>query len=348
MILSINLNYHPSAEDVRARNGRQLALHERALAETRARFGRKVFVRGVVEVSNYCRQNCHYCGMRRDNRSLDRARAETDRIADLLINHRPQSITDLNIQAGEDPVAVREVVLPLLRILRRETSLGLSVCLGTLHYPLYEELKAAGASVYVIKFETADPHDYRQWQAPGNLDERLHHIRWLAASGWVVSSGFIAGFPGDTEADLLLNCQCAASLPLRGCSVSPFVPGEQTPLGDACAGDVELTLNCMAILRLMRNDWIIPAVSALNSGSTTGGYQRGLRAGANLVTINLTPRDLQEDYVIYKRDRFIMNEERVLRAIDAEGLTVSGEPLQNLFGTRSADPESAERALQPN
>ncbi len=348
MIPSLNLNYHPSAEDVRARNGTQVALHERAGEATKVLFGRKVFVRGVVEVSNYCRQNCHYCGMRRDNRSLDRARAETDRIADLLIHHRPSSITDINIQAGEDPVAVREVVLPLLRILARETSLGLSVCLGTLDYRLYEELKAAGASIYVIKFETADPHDYRHLQAPGDLDERLQHIRWLAASGWAVSSGFIAGFPGDTEVDLLQNCQCAARLPLRGCSVSPFVPGEQTPLGDASAGDVESALNCMAILRLMRNDWVIPAVSALNSGCNTDGYQRGLRAGANLVTINLTPHDLREDYVIYKRDRFIMNEERVLRAIEAEGLSASSEPLKSLYMTRPDLKQGEERAILPN
>src|SRR5436190_16783718 len=88
------------------------ALHEKAAEAARARFGKRIFVRAVVEISNICRQNCHYCGMRRSNRSLKRFRAQHEQLADLLINYRPPSVTDINIQAGEDPVAVREVALP--------------------------------------------------------------------------------------------------------------------------------------------------------------------------------------------------------------------------------------------
>jgi biotin synthase len=322
------MQFLPTTTDLTARDGRQTALHEQARAATFARFGRRVFVRGVVEVSNVCRENCAYCGMRRDNRTLARARANYEDMAQHLIQDRPAAMTDVNIQTGEDPVAAREVVLPLVQTLRRHTNLGISVCLGTLDYDIYAELKAAGASVYILKFETADNHNYLRNQAPGNLSERVDHIRWLAANGWKVSSGFIVGLPGE-GAVAMQNCRLAGELPLHGCSVSPFVPGEQTPLAAAAPGDVETTLNCMAVLRLMRFDWVIPAVSALNLAQTNTGYRRGLRAGANMVTINLTPRDLQRDYVIYRRDRFIMNEERVLTAIAAEGLVPSP---QSLFG----------------
>ena len=140
-------------------------------------------MRAVVEVSNYCRENCHYCGMRRDNRTLTRYRARHDMLAELLIRHRPASVTDVNIQSGEDPIAIREVVLPLIRTLRRETPLGISVCLGTLTPALYGELQSAGASIYIMKFECADPLNYEQLEAPGTLDERVSHIRMLAASG---------------------------------------------------------------------------------------------------------------------------------------------------------------------
>jgi biotin synthase len=116
--------------------------------------------------------------------------------------------------------------------------------------------------------------------------------------------------------------QLAGSLPIHGCSVSPFVPGEDTPLGLAPAHDANLALNCMAAMRLMRPDWVIPAVSALNLAEHDG-YARGLAAGANLVTINMTPSDLREDYLIYKRDRFIITEERALASIDAAGLVPS-------------------------
>src|SRR5471032_369592 len=96
-------------------DGAQQAFHAQAAAARDATFGPRVFVRGVVEVSNYCRQNCHYCAMRRDNHDLPRYRLAANELADLIIHHRPASITDIDIQTGEDPVAVREVVLPLVR-----------------------------------------------------------------------------------------------------------------------------------------------------------------------------------------------------------------------------------------
>ena len=308
----------------------QQAFHERAAAATRREFGKAVFVRAVVEVSNFCRENCAYCGMRRDNRDLVRYRAKAEQIAELLIEHRPASVTDVNIQTGEDPVAVREVVLPLIKNLRRETTLGISVCLGTLAPELYAELQAAGASIFIMKFEAGDAGQYEQLEAPGTLAERLRHIRLLAENNWNVSSGFIAGLPGQTPRDLLKNLELARSLPLSGCSVSPFIPGEDTPLAGNSTANPDWTFNCVSALRLMRPDWVIPAVSAFNLAAQDG-YRRGLRAGANLVTINLTPTDQRGDYVIYKRDRFIMTEERVLTAIAAENLTPSKTGLADFY-----------------
>jgi len=311
--------------------------HQRASQATRDRFGKKVFVRAVVEISNYCRQNCHYCGMRRGNRNLSRFRAHHDQLAELIIHHRPPSVTDINIQAGEDPVAVREVALPLIRELQRHTDLGISVCLGSLPPAIYSDLKNSGASIYILKFETASSARYAEMEAPGSLDRRLENIRHLAASGWYVSSGFIAALPGETDKDLLANFSLAADLPLDGCSVSPFIPGEETPLASSPVGDINLTLNCMAALRLMRPDWIIPSVSALNLAEPGSGYRRGLRTGANLVTINLTPSEIRGDYLLYKRDRFIMTEERILSAIAAENLVPSEQSLTDFYRSRKVN-----------
>ena len=323
--------FFPTTGVLRSRDKAQLAFHERAARVAGERFGRRVFLRAVVEVSNFCRENCSYCGMRRDNRDLARHRARLDQLAELLVHHRPASVTDVNLQSGEDPVAVREIVLPLIRILRRETPLGISVCLGTLSRALYDQLRVAGASVYILKFEIADAALYARMEAPGTFEERIEHIRALAASGWNVSSGFIAGLPGQTDAALLANFSLARGLPLEGCSVSPFIPGDETPLAKAPTADVDLTLNCMAALRLMRPRWVIPAVSALNLAEPGAGYRRGLRTGANLVTINLTPPEMREDYLLYKRDRFIMTEERILSAIEAEGLVPSNRSLAGYY-----------------
>jgi len=332
----IDGQFVPRTDDLKARGKRQESLHQRAALTTSRRFGSRVFVRGVVEISNYCRENCAYCGMRRNNRELSRYRAELDQLAELLIHNRPSSITDINIQAGEDPVAVREIALPLVSLLRRETSLGISVCLGTLRREEYAALKDVGATIYIIKFEVADERFYGRMAAPGTLPERIEHIRHLAETGWNVSSGFIAGLPGESSQTLLENFRLALDLPLAGCSVSPFIPGEETPLSKKSCGDIDLTLNCMAALRLMRADWVIPAVSALNLAAPEAGYRRGLRAGANLVTINLTPSDVRGDYLLYKRDRFIMTEERILTAIAAEGLAASNQSLADHYASRLA------------
>lgn len=319
--------------DLGAQGANQSAFHERAAAATREKFGKNVFIRAVVEISNYCRENCHYCGMRRDDRDLSRFRARHEQLAELVIHHRPASVTDVNIQAGEDPVAVREIAIPLIQTLRRETNLGISVCLGTLSPTLYDELQNAGASIYIIKFECAEPKQYELLEAPGTLDERLRHIRLLAEKNWNVSSGFIAGLLGQSPRNLLKNFELARALPLNGCSVSPFISGENTPLAKHPTANPEETFNCVAALRLMRPDWVIPAVSAFNLAAQDG-YRRGLRAGANLVTINLTPDEFRGDYIIYKRNRFIMTEERVLDAVAAENLAPSKMSLAEFYRAR--------------
>jgi len=298
------------------------SLHEQARTVRNDVFGQRVFVRGVVEVSSHCRQNCHYCAMRRDNRMLERYRLAADELAELIIHHRPAAITDIDIQAGEDPVAVREVVLPLVRELRRHTHLGITLCLGTLSPHEYDELRAAGGDYYVIKIETGEAGHYQSIGAPGTLAKRVTAIRYLADTGWKVSSGFIVGLPGQTSARVEQTLDLLAKLPLAGCSVSPFVAGGQTPFVGAPCGDIELTLDCVARMRLSAPHWIIPAVSAMRLVSEDG-YVRAFNAGANLATINLTPRAAQANYPIYKRDRTIMDEERVLSAIEEAGCELS-------------------------
>ncbi len=298
------------------------ASHEKARAVRDEVFGRRVFVRGVVEVSSHCRENCRYCGMRRDNRALKRYRLAADELAELIIHNRPAAITDIDIQAGEDPVAVREVVLPLVRELRRRTDLGITLCLGTLSPQDYDQLHDAGGDYYVMKIETGNSEHYDFINAPGTLAERVAAIRYLASKGWKVSSGLIVGLPGQTQAHVEQTLNLLTLLPLAGCSVSPFVAGEQTPFANALAGDIEQTLDCVAWMRLRAPHWIIPAVSAMRLVSEDG-YVRAFNAGANLATINLTPGAARADYPIYKRDRIIMDEERVLSAIEQAGCDLS-------------------------
>ncbi len=298
-------------------------------------FGRQVFVRGVIEVSNYCRQNCNYCGMRRDNRDLKRFRLELETLRETIRRGLPSVITDLNLQTGEDTVGVRELILPLIETIRKETNLGISVCLGTLDHKLYDELRQAGASYYIIKLETGNRDHYRQVQAPGNFDQRLEAIRYLASTGWAVSSGFILGLPGQTPEHIEESLDLLGELPLAGASVSPFIAGEQTPFAGKPSADFETTIDCIARLRLRNPSYIIPAISALNIVHEDG-YVRALRAGANLATINLTPSAKRDDYLLYKRSRFIMHEQRVTSAIEAADCTISTVSIAETMKQRRA------------
>lgn len=286
-------------------------------------FGRQVFVRGVIEVSNFCRQNCNYCGMRRDNRGLHRFRLELDQLRELVTHGLPDFITDLNIQTGEDVVGDREIVLPLIETIRKvRPELGISVCLGTLDFKLYDELRAAGASYYIIKIETGNRDAYHAAQAPGTFEKRLAAIRYLAETGWFVSSGFIMGLPGQTPEHIEESLELLSDLPLAGASVSPFISGEQTPFAGHPSGDFEDTIRSIARLRLRNPSYIIPAISALNLVNENG-YVRALKAGANLATVNLTPAGNRTDYLLYKRDRCIMHEKRVRDAIEQAGCVIS-------------------------
>lgn len=310
--------FHFSADRLRAREAEQALLLEEARAAREAGRGNQVFVRAVVEVSNFCRQDCCYCGMRRSNRDLKRFRIELDLLRKIIFENLPDSVTDINLQGGEDPVVVREVVLPLIAEIASKTSLGISLCLGTLSPELYRELQNAGGRYYIIKIETGDGALYRKLKSPGTLEKRLEGIRHLAKTGWQVSSGLICGLPGQDEEGILQSMDLLAGLPLAGYSVSPFIPGADTPLGGETPADLNTAINCLALMRLAHPSHIIPAVSAFNILDSQG-YVSALRAGANLTTINLTPEGWRENYLLYKRDRFIMTEQRVLAAIEKAG-----------------------------
>ena len=233
--------------------------------------------------------------MRRDNRDLKRYRAKLESLRELVRHGLPDMITDLNIQTGEDTVGDREIVLPLIETIRKERpQLGISVCLGTLDHKLYDELRQAGASYYIIKLETGNRDHYRKFTRRAILNNASRPSATWPQAGWSVSSGFILGLPGQTQEHIEETLEILGELPLAGASVSPFIAGEQTPFEDHPTGDFESTIRCIARLRLRNPSYIIPAVSALNLVEMRIGYVRALRAGANLATINLTPATISQ------------------------------------------------------
>ena len=312
------------SEMIAADGSVQQHLHAQAAAARNAVFGKSVVVRGVIELTNICRVNCDYCPMRRDN-----TRQNTPYILEpVSILSAARGIRDAGInvvvfQGGEIPqtTSILSDVLPKIRELfddRVEVLLGL----GVKSEAEYRHLKERGADSYILKHETADPELHRRIRGE-TLAVRLKAIRTLLRLGYQVGTGCIVGLPGQTIESLADDILLAHSLGVQMCSASPFVPTGETPLAGATPGSISRTLNVLAVMRILNPGWLIPTVSALEQ-RTAGGQGAGLRAGANVITVNFTPRDQREHYLIYGGTRHIVSAEHARRQLDGADLIPRG------------------------
>jgi biotin synthase len=192
------------------------------------------------------------------------------------------------------------------------------LCLGNKTDEEYAFLKAQGATSYILKHETSDPELNAQMRH-ASLQERLACLHSLVRLGYKVGTGAIIGLPGQTRESLVDDLLLAREIGANMVSGSPFIPAPDTPLAHLPPGDVEITLNFIALARLMNPYWLIPSVSALERRQG-GGQLSGLAAGANVLTINFTPEIEQSKYLIYGKDRYVVRNEHVTEIIALAGL----------------------------
>ena len=311
-------------EMITAEGSAQRQLHAQAAAIRDRVFERSVVVRGVIELTNLCRVNCDYCPMRLDNTRQNTSYIlERDAILSAARDVRDAGVNVLVFQGGEIPQTTRVLldVLPAVRQLfddRVEILLGL----GVKSEAEYRALRDRGADTYILKHETADAALHRRIRQE-DLEVRLAAIRTLLKLGYRVGSGCIVGLPGQSLESLADDILLADSLGVHMCSASPFVPTAGTPMADAAPGSISQTLNMIATMRIVNPAWLIPTVSALEQ-QTAGGQGAGLRAGANVMTVNFTPADQRQHYLIYGGTRHIVGTEHVRRQLDIAGLAAAG------------------------
>jgi len=279
----------------------------------------QVTLRGVIEISNYCQKNCNYCAMRCSNKGFNRYRLSGDEILSIAAEIKKANISTVFLQSGQDPHCepILQDVIPEIR-----NSLGLNVllCLGEKSKETYQTYKDLGADSYILKFETSDANLYQEI-AHTPLPRRLDCIRWIQEVGLKLGTGNIVGLPNQTLDILAKDVQLALELQPDFVSSSPFIPNENTPFEQSPLGDLNLTLNLMALWRILFKDCLIPAVSALEK-IQKGGQLMGLMAGANVITINFTPKASRDKYSIYSMDRFIVSLDHALNIIERAGLRV--------------------------
>ncbi len=296
----------------------QQELFQRARAVRRRSFGDGAVMRGVIEVASACVQNCSYCPMRTDNR-MSRYIYRAVRIVELVRHVHDAGIRTVSLQAGDIPRTTQTVgeAIPEIRQLF-SGDVDILLVLGDKSREEYAYLREQGATSYILKHETADAQLHQRHRFYP-LEERLLHLEDLLSLGYRVGSGTIVGLPGQTLEILAEDILLAQSLGVHMCSASPFVPAAGTPLAEAEPGDVDTTLNALAIMRLIMPNALIPSVSALQK-QAPGAQALGFAAGANVITVNFTPERDQVNYPIYGSDRFIVGRDYAAGVLRGAGL----------------------------
>lgn len=295
----------------------QADLFARARSVRSAHVGDSVIVRGVTEVTNLCRVNCSFCPMRRDNsRENDTFRLSVEDIVNTAQAVRESGINVFFLQGGEVPQTTQVVgdALPRVREVF-DDNVEILLNLGVKPREDLAYLRDQGADSYILKHETSDPRLALASRGE-TLEHRLRCIDDLLDLGYAVGTGGIVGLPGQTVASIADDILLAAELGVTMCSFAPFRPAPDTPYAVYPPGDVGMTLNAIAISRLVGPSWLIPSVSALEA-SGSGGQRKGLDAGANVLTVNFSEAAAREKYLIYGKDRFIVNLSHVERIVES-------------------------------
>lgn len=297
----------------------QQELFARAREVRRQVHGDSVHLRGVIEYSNICRKNCDYCAMRCGNPALERYQMNAETILSLAESILEAGIGTVFLQAGENPASdgFLEEIIP---VLRNRLGADVLLCIGERSSEAYQRFASLGCKSFILKFETSNAASYMKI-AHTPLEARLQCIRWIREAGMRVGTGNILGLPGQTRKDILSDLRYSFELNPDFISIAPFIPNPGTPFQANLPGDIQQSLNLMAILRLGLPDALIPSVSALEVVSPKGQLM-GLNAGANVMTINFTPKTFQDNYRIYSKDRFIVKLNYVEDTVKAAGLKI--------------------------
>jgi biotin synthase len=250
--------------------------------------GDEIHLRGIVKFSNFCVQNCLYCGLRRDNHRLVRYRMSTAEIVQAAKKARSQGLQTIVLQSGEDPWFTRDRLSDLIRDIKEQTNLSITLAVGERRYADYYAWKKAGADRYLLKHETASTGLFKTLRPGHKLAKRLKALRWLQELEYEVGSGNMVGLPGQTDEDLAADIQLFRELDFDMIGIGPFIAHPQTPLAAAGNGELEKALKVLAITRIITKDTNLPATTAMGVLKSEG-QRKALLAGANVIMPNLTP-----------------------------------------------------------
>ena len=276
------------------------ALFSAADKKRREIYGDEVYIRGLIEFTNYCRNNCYYCGIRRDNKNVRRYRLNKDEILACCEEGYGLGFRTFVLQGGEDPYYTDSLLCDIISEIRKRFSdCAITLSLGEKSKDSYKAFFDAGANRYLLRHETADNSHYRMLHPDSmSAQNRKQCLYDLKAIGYQVGSGFMVGSPYQTAENLIEDLRFLQDLQPDMIGIGPYIKHEDTPFASFGNGSLSLTLRLIAILRLMFPYALIPATTALGTIHSQG-RELGLKAGANVVMPNLSPVKVRKLYELY-------------------------------------------------
>ncbi|MDO4474705.1 MAG: [FeFe] hydrogenase H-cluster radical SAM maturase HydE [Eubacteriales bacterium] len=275
-------------------------LKEEAVRIRKRYYGNKVYTRGLIEFTNYCRNNCNYCGIRRDNRNIIRYRLTKEEILSCCRSGYELGYRTFVLQGGEDLWYTDERMVEIIREMKKQyPDCAITLSIGEKSYESYRKFRQAGADRYLLRHETADEGLYRSLHpASMSLANRKQCLYDLKELGYQVGAGFMVGAPGQTLSHIAKDLVFLQELRPEMVGIGPFIPHHDTVYAKETAGSVQLTLFLLAVIRIMLPGVLLPATTALGTMDPLG-REKGLAAGANVVMPNLSPVKNRKLYELY-------------------------------------------------
>lgn len=286
---------------IRGRNEELAAyLFQKAVALRKEHYGTDVYVRGLIEFTNICKNDCYYCGIRRSNKNAQRYRLSEEQILSCCAEGYALGYRTFVLQGGEDPGWKPEMIADLVgKIKKAYPDCAVTLSVGEHSREIYQSWFDAGADRYLLRHETADCDHYRNLHPKAlSLENRMRCLWDLKDIGYQVGCGFMVGSPGQTPAHLAEDLLFIHKLQPHMVGIGPFIPQKDTPFGKEAPGTLELTLFLLGILRLMLPDVLLPATTALGTIHPQG-RELGILAGANVCMPNLSPTSVRKKYALY-------------------------------------------------
>ena len=289
--------------DDNARDERKL-LYKTAREVSLKTFGKKVYVRGLIEFTNYCRNNCYYCGIRAGNGKASRYRLGKEEILNCCREGYALGLRTFVLQGGEDMAySAGDIAAIVASIKEAWPDCAVTLSIGEHSREDYLLWRRAGADRYLLRHETADSVHYGKLHPPNlSLKHRIQCLYCLKELGYQTGAGFMVGSPGQTIRCLVKDLRFLKALQPEMIGIGPFIPHRDTPFADEPAGSLIQTLVLLSIVRLMHPKVLLPSTTALST-IAENGRELGILAGANVVMPNLSPDNVREKYMLYDNKR---------------------------------------------